>query len=366
MPMTRHLYELDEVVSALQLCLRKNWPRALFWVWELVVSEEETLAHDTLRTAWLLYGGGHDPALLTMNPCESDEWIRYTLRTQAAIKAAGSLHALRLLRETAALTEPPAGPPRQPLPPPRCAFTLSADEELDADTATRWLGRLRAACNEGRRMEAMWLIQVAQPVLSADAIWTALTTLSARVSPFRDAASPHPESQILHQANAVLLLCMSGEEVPADVTEAQTSSIFLQRRSWDTWMSQRGRRTARVHEIPSDALHAGTTRGRMEFKYTNILDVRDPVSVLTEGCAWWRRTLQQFGATVEEETGALTFPTDDALEEFYAMCFPDDIPDEWSAADQQKSHGRGVRNPAPLPDSVAIREEPLRALSGIL
>ncbi len=363
--MTRHLYEIDEVVSALQLCLRKNWPRALFWVWELIVSEEETLALDTLRTTWLLYGGAHDPALLVMKASDTDDWIRYTLRTQAAIKVAGSLHAHRLLQETAALAEPPPGLSRL-APPPRCVFTLAADEELDVDTASRWLGRLRAACNEGRRMEANWLVQVAQPILSADAIWTALTTLSARVCPFRDAASPHPESQILHQANAVLLLCMSGEEVSADITAAQTSPIFLQRRAWDTWTSQRGRRAARVHTIPPDALHANTTRGRMEFKYTNILDVRDPVSLLTEGCAWWRRTLQQFGATTEEETGALTFPTDDALEEFYAVCFPDDIPDEWSAADQQKSHGRGIRNPPAPPLSVAIREEPLPALSGIL
>jgi hypothetical protein len=31
---------------------------------------------------------------------------------------------------------------------------------------------------------------------------------------------------------------------------------------------------------------------------------------------------------------------DDALEEFYSTVFPDDIPDEWSAAERAKSHGQ--------------------------
>lgn len=30
------------------------------------------------------------------------------------------------------------------------------------------------------------------------------------------------------------------------------------------------------------------------------------------------------------------------IEEFYQKTFPDDIPDEWSLADQKKSHGPGV------------------------
>jgi hypothetical protein len=33
---------------------------------------------------------------------------------------------------------------------------------------------------------------------------------------------------------------------------------------------------------------------------------------------------------------------DDIREAFYDLYFPDDIPDEWSAADQEKSHGYGL------------------------
>ena len=37
------------------------------------------------------------------------------------------------------------------------------------------------------------------------------------------------------------------------------------------------------------------------------------------------------------------------MEEFYEKYFPDDIPDEWSKKDQQKSHGDGVLGPNDKP-----------------
>jgi hypothetical protein len=37
--------------------------------------------------------------------------------------------------------------------------------------------------------------------------------------------------------------------------------------------------------------------------------------------------------------------SDDAKEAFYSTYFPDDIPDEWSLADQKKSHGAGMLRP---------------------
>ena len=58
------------------------------------------------------------------------------------------------------------------------------------------------------------------------------------------------------------------------------------------------------------------------------------------GCAFWRRELAERGCSVaaSKERGHLVFPTEDAFEEFYGEFFPDDIPDEWSAAEREKSH----------------------------
>jgi hypothetical protein len=50
-----------------------------------------------------------------------------------------------------------------------------------------------------------------------------------------------------------------------------------------------------------------------------------------EGCPFWTRV-------IEEEVPWLD---DDRKEAFYDLYFPDDIPDEWSRQDQEKSHGFG-------------------------
>jgi len=190
MTLTRNLYEMDEVVSALQICLRTNNPQALFWLWELVVSQEEALALCTL----------------TNDPLPEEDWV------------------MRYCRVT---------------------NTLSHLHTLQSD--------------------------------------------------------------------------------------------------WSSWTATVGRRHARLHAIPPDAIHKDTTRGRIAFKYTNIGDLRDPVPQLVDGCQFWRTVIQEYGITMDAETEAVVFPDDDRMEDFYDRYFPDDIPDEWSKSDQEKSHGRGVK-----------------------
>jgi hypothetical protein len=371
MPLTRHLYEMDEVVAALQLCLRNNWGRALFWSWELVVSAEEDLARNTLLDAWLRWGGGHDPTLLTL---PHGQWIPLTSRIMAASAAAKSLTAERFLNLTAAM---PSRPHMTPKPRgPRAAqrrnqratafvAALDAAEDISAADARRFWISLDAACRQQSRTDSMWLLQAAQPLLSADAIWSAIAIASrggpataAAIATLRQVASPHPQQQILHQAAAVLLLC-----TPTTARESMLvppkQSFYFYERDWASWTANIGRRAARVHAIPADALHRETTRGSMAFKYTNIGDVRDPIPTLAEGCAYWRAELAAAGIEEDSETGALAFPDDETLESFYAEHFPDDIPDEWSDADQLKSHGRGCAEKAlpALAPTIQIREE---------
>ncbi len=74
---------------------------------------------------------------------------------------------------------------------------------------------------------------------------------------------------------------------------------------------------------------------------------------------FWRKALLLHRIEIDDDSDALAFPDDDVIEAFYAAYFPDDIPDEWSAADQQKSHGRGCAETAPPPPFTPVREEPL-------
>lgn len=372
MPLTRHLYELDEVVSALQTCLRNGWPRAPFWVWELVVSEETTLARKTLRDAWLFYGGGYDPTILTAN---DDDWLSLTLRIAQAIRSAKSLNAATILTRSGELSvRPDMTPlPRSPAAAKRrteraAAFlaTLDETEEIPRDEAADWWISLDAACRQGSRTSATWLLQAALPLISTDGIWSALR-IAARggAAPAIQALESgvanelHPLQQILAQANAVLLLCAHGQE-ERDAMLRTPSDLPLRfwRTEWERWAAAVGRRATRVYSIPAEALHSETTRGGMSRRFTNIGDVREPSASLLEGCAFWRRVAAAAGIHEDEETGAILFPGDEELETFMDTHFPDDIPDEWSRADQEKSHGRGCAEVAPQPPAFpTIREE---------
>jgi len=385
MALTRHLYEMDEVVSALQVCLRTNSCRALFWIWELVQSEETILAFRTIIDAWLLWGGAYDPYIASVGePTDQDGWITLMMRVQRAIRMAGRRNAHRLLNEVATMSgRPNLTPPattdaqqaRRTQGAARFVASLDPAEPLDRQEAASFWISLDSACRQKATVDALWLLQAATPLLSADAIWSAIRIagrgplgrgpLSMEPSPLgslQAAATPHPESQILHQASAILLLCSQDLDAMLEtpsVSARPAPPVFV--KDWETWNMLLGRRTARLYAIPDAALHAKTARGQITAAYTNIADIREPVSALPMGCAWWRRVTAAAGLTSDPLSGSCNFPNDDAMESFYERFFPDDIPDEWSAADQLKSHGPGALQGPPTqePATVVIRDEPV-------
>ena len=118
MPLTRHLYEMDEVVAALQLCLRGYHgytTRALFWAWELVVSDEPGTAEGTIKNTWLAYGGGFDPTLMALKPTEPKHWVSLVLRANEAIHRARDMTVARFMTATAGQGEKPASAPNTPV-----------------------------------------------------------------------------------------------------------------------------------------------------------------------------------------------------------------------------------------------------------
>ena len=64
----------------------------------------------------------------------------------------------------------------------------------------------------------------------------------------------------------------------------------------------------------------------------------EPVWVALEACPALKPMITKYGI-VGTATGIVA-RDDDALEEFYGTVFPDDIPDEWSAAERAKSHAQ--------------------------
>ena len=306
MPLTRHLYELDEFTSALQTCLRKGWPRAHYWLWELLQSDEHDLALNSLQNAWILFGAPFDKTLLTTEPTDPDSWIALLRCIEIAIHSAKKDAVFYMLQRT---------------------------DEVESEPITKenFVVTLKGACSENKRRMAFRLLKEAKQIFTDDEI-------DKLIGSAYD--SEDPEIRLALQAIAVLAMC------PSTHTESQHDEkdtvMPHMKRAWDSWTPLIGRRKARIYEIPTEALTPTTTRGSLSTRYTNIGELRDPVPSLFEGCAWWRAKLEEVGAIQDEDTGAVVFPNDDLLETCYAAHFPDDIPDQWSMEDQLKSHGRGL------------------------
>lgn len=107
------------------------------------------------------------------------------------------------------------------------------------------------------------------------------------------------------------------------------------------WLKERSglRKTDRIFEIPYMCLYGMTIRGSLSQKETTLSEIRNIESNLLQG-GWWLERLK---------TEYSELATDEDRERFYDTEFPEDIPDEWPLADQQKSHGCG----AAVADGVA-------------
>ena len=322
MPLTRHLYELDEVVSALQLCLHNDDPTALFWLWELIVSGEERSADVLLTDAWFQWSGGIDAEHL-----HETSWAKRYARIKPASDNAISVIA-QCQKPT--ITRKPAQRDRQKLA-EQFASAVDKPDALDF-----WLD-LDDACRRKNTVAAAWFLAAAQPNFTSTEIWTALSLISPNplFQIINDKAIP--ENQLLAQMNAIFLVCNPRPTPTIDTQSAE--------HRWNSWVV--GRRTTRIYAIPEQALDSRTNRGAMPSKYTNIEDLRDPIGLLSEGCKFWQEAVQAAGITMKADI--VCFPSDEAKERFYEQYFPDDIPDEWSDADQKKSHGCGALEKAISP-----------------
>lgn len=362
MPLTRNLYESDEVVAALQLSLRtgdKN--TALFWAHELVASDELPLTLQILRAAWLRWGAPHDHYVLTLDFSPS---LVYRIAAACSSTLTSSTQPLTMLNDATTISSPPPGnilavtKRQQEARHLRAgAFAKSAAEtgEIDTPTAKQWWLSLEGAIRTSSPAAAMWFLQWAQPVICADTIWMAITSMTtvhrSIVTSLRSAASAHSVCQLLYQAAAVLFLTRYAQELPPPVmaVEAEVEANA----HWAALSATTGRRAGRRLAIPPEALHTGTTRGSLSAAYTNIDDCRNPLTLLPVACRFWRTAVSQAGMIINPDREEAVFPSDDILEHFYATYFPDDTPDEWSLVDQQKSHGRGCAETAP-PDPTIV------------
>jgi hypothetical protein len=364
MPLTRNLYDLDEVESALLVSLmpssnfkesafssKPDCAQSAFWSWELEVSQESERAHQILNRAWLYWGGGINPFCL-----RADQTIqqKHALVAGAIAITTKERTAHHLLKFTASL---PHRPTRTPPP----ASKEIADRRSTLSSAhpshmQDWIISLDAAIRQHHPVDAVWLLQAAwhRPDFTMDAIWTALKAMvqcPKRQEVMEALMESRDEDERLYQTALVLHFCYRNEErlaPPPCVTE-------------DVWPSfLPGSRGSRLFAVPPEALTAATLRGSVGRKYTTIDDLRR-LDFSTASAFWQLAVAEVGGITDEEALNGVVFPSEDVKEAWFERHFPDDIPDEWSAEEQAKSHGRCCGEKALAPFVVEFRREPVSA-----
>ncbi len=102
----------------------------------------------------------------------------------------------------------------------------------------------------------------------------------------------------------------------------------------DSWMTaEKNVRERRFYEIPYDCLFGMTWRGAGGDTSAELIDLGLAEFI---GSPYWKRVVAE---CIGKEGH---WKSDDALEEFWETQFgPCDIPDEWSKAAREKSHGTG-------------------------
>ena len=358
MPLTRHLYREDEVAAALQFCMIKGRAQeACFWCLELLESgmvEELLLA---MRRIWI-YGVGlrglhwmiSFRELSEAEDLDADRCLQLVAHLCRLIRGGRMDTTVISLLERASGPEADIQPDRVNRGPTVC--------EVEDSPRARFLtlalleGKTLAAWGAIRGISAPW--ELLGKVAENKHGGTGKEIVSSLQS-FREEGEGGVGGG--EGSNWEFLACAVG-------AISLTQKEF--QRSWDSepvlsslsaevsgplkaWQEAVGRRARRVYPIPEDCLGWLTRRGRTLSVYDS--NEKEILGRLEKPTALWG---SEYWDTVVEEGGgweAVRSSAEDR-EAFYATHFPDDIPDEWSAAERAKSHGSGVKQRGAAPDSV--------------
>lgn len=337
---SRHFYVLEEVMAALRYaCVERRMEEAYFWLAELVDSNEVELAISTLVSTYILYFGTSRlewlrQAYLAFGGDEVDEDALFSACTALCRFEKGSQDAsfigLHLLRALDA---------KRGIPPD----TITTERPIGCCESAQEEYFVRALL-QGKVRAAFWAADGLTPGFVARTIRAAATT-SEQLQVLESIAGLRSWANIEISDQSILLLqlmvlglrpkelAQSFRACSAEIPEGLRAT----KREWDSVV---GRRARRLYSPNRSCFYLETCRGRMSYKCSTMSELRQLgdqrlTYPLILDCEFWADLLDE----VQQACG----PCEEAIwEEFCDRAFPDDIPDEWSAEDQLKSHGEGM------------------------
>lgn len=341
-PLTLHLYRKDEVLGALRWALiNRNISESIYWGIELFDSDMEDSALELLEFVWITEIGFACVSLLThilsiykKGELDRDIWISL-LYSITQIKARDSTLLYLLIR----------GANESNLWSPRFHHSRTYMTIHDAleDTLSR------------KKLLESWFISRA---LDSNEQWLILDKLIKRYPQREEFILTIRESDLsdlTQRLIAIVLLCLkdSLQETPFVLRELPSET----RVSIDEWDKEGSLRKRRVYKIRQEALLYLTQRSQDSELISSESDIQDELLESLLNSPYWSDILNGY-----MKEGCWT--SDSYKEMFYETYF-DDIPDEWSREDREKSHGRGLaRTPeiglSRFIDSLFQRSKPVQ------
>ena len=312
MVLTRHLYSLDEVHAALVYASqRSDCSETVFWCRELIDSGYAAEAISTLFSAWMWHRGPFDL-----------QWLVRTATTLASDAVTEediivSAHHLsqRCMRDHSLWTILTSNVPDRVTPrtPPFC---------LARDPKELFFFR---AVYQGKAQSAWWMARH----LESSRVWE-LLSVYVGASAYAESylvcfqVLQHYESLLGYRSEDSNILCLAVLSACLSPAQQEKSFRVLPPVASVVMAPLEGTiRRDRRYSIPTACLYGDTARGRMTWSQSTLRSLRE---LDLEGPFW-----DEHKWTTEEEREA-----------FYDRFFPDDPPDEWTLAEQQRSHGDGI------------------------
>jgi len=327
MPLTRHFYSVDEVHAALLYSTTVNRSsESIFWCNELIISGYASEAVSTLFEAWLWQKGPfslswllHAFSTIAQDELTQDDILlcAHQLAHHSHLYNDNSLW--KILSLTAAQH------------PPQRVAPMKLSSKKPEDYFIRALRQRKAyeAWWMSRHLEpsTVWklLIQYSDPSLKE--VFTILPQYETLLG-FRS-----DEYDTVIRCMAVLCGCLRKEEITQSLRPLPMEFTPLP----DTDL---GRMSYRRYSIPTMCLYGRTARGRSTWKQSTVSHLTPDHLV---GCPFWEEAISEYGTI--QENGEIQWNSDESMIAFYDTYFPDDIPDEWTRSEKEKSHGSGCLSP---------------------
>ena len=314
--LTRNLYDLEEVKATLTYSLLIGKLReSIFWAQEILASECGWELGGVLIRFWIEYCCPNDffiPLKIRRLDFDGDmdkDIIAIIMRLVACKK---SNRVMEIIVE---------GFASQPWP--NFRVNPNKEELLEATDKANVCGldplncyKITQALAKGRASRA-WHIADRSPVDGVRKLLRLITC--AREKLVIDCLVDLSETEGFRRLS-LAACCIILADVDSFRTDVEYGDIPGLMMSATSWIKKQGKRQGRIYDIEKKALYGLKQKADIRHLY-------DIYPHLVTATPFWQRIIAGYDITC-----------DDAKEKFYDTWFPNDIPDEWSLEDQQKSH----------------------------